>query len=429
MAVRARVSFQGFLYTQSPFIRFSRNVHAESPQPDAVYPPILPSRTAKSHAAKSRRIVEFFDRLRAASVEDKIRALTCVQRKKYVIYPQTFALNADQWYQHFTKTAYLPGLPEKLSSTTEAETESANAEQSTSLVTDDPSLSDVRSLVCNAILQEHWYKKKSRTILYKEQQQVVAPFLTNVVSGVTNILAKQNPLLRTSSLDFDPQVNFYWLRGQRTIPRGHRSGRVEPVRFQIDDRPHSQIRVLNQLPEYVPLEAEISAEVPVIRYSPDVLPAFRRQYDNNIFTGAKIADPCQYGHTQFHFVPDKFRRDKMGKKKLSDQVEVYLRANGIASLFAWTGAQAMYQGFWSQEDLTRPFVSQAVITDGQYFSFFCYQLNTLALTSQCEADNTRKNLCWGTESMRLYESITDSNVIGLNDDVLRLLVQFLLNKP
>lgn len=60
--------------------------------------------------------------------------------------------------------------------------------------------------------------------------------------------------------------------------------------------------------------------------------------------GAKLEDPCRYGHTQFHLVPDKFRRDRLEKKNLSEHIEVFLRANAIASLFAWTGAQAMYQG-------------------------------------------------------------------------------------
>lgn len=60
--------------------------------------------------------------------------------------------------------------------------------------------------------------------------------------------------------------------------------------------------------------------------------------------GAKLQDPCCYGHTQFHMVPDRFRRDKLIKKNLSEHIEVFLRANAIASLFAWTGAQAMYQG-------------------------------------------------------------------------------------
>uniref|UniRef100_A0A671RXN9 Uncharacterized protein n=1 Tax=Sinocyclocheilus anshuiensis TaxID=1608454 RepID=A0A671RXN9_9TELE len=221
--------------------------------------------------------------------------------------------------------------------------------------------------------------------------------------GLKNLLAKENPVLSRSSLDVDPQVSHYWLRGERTVAEGHRRGRID------------QIRIPQQLPEFVPLEAEISADVPVITLAPDLLPLFRRQFDNNIFMGANLEDPCCYGHTQFHMVPDRFRRDKMSKRGLSDQVEVSLRANGIASLFAWTGAQAMYQGFWSEEDVSRPFVSQA--------------LNTLALSPRADGNNSRKNFCWGTESMRLCEGITDGDIVGLNDAVLKLLLQFLLNKP
>lgn len=50
-----------------------------------------------------------------------------------------------------------------------------------------------------------------------------------------------------SLLDFDPKVHFYWRRGQRIIPKGHRKGHQEPTRFQIDDRPNSQIRITQQL--------------------------------------------------------------------------------------------------------------------------------------------------------------------------------------
>lgn len=86
-------------------------------------------------------------------------------------------------------------------------------------------------------------------------------------------------------------------------------------------------------------------------------------------------------------------------------------------------------GFWNYEDVTRPFVSQAVITDGHFFSFFCYQLNTVALSVETDANNPRKNLLWGTESLRLYESVQDGEVVGLNDSVIKLLVQFLMNQP
>lgn len=60
--------------------------------------------------------------------------------------------------------------------------------------------------------------------------------------------------------------------------------------------------------------------------------------------GSKVADPCCYGHTQFHLLPDKLKRERFIKNHLEDQIEVVYRSNGIASLFAWTAAQAMYQG-------------------------------------------------------------------------------------
>nr|XP_006627276.1 PREDICTED: 28S ribosomal protein S30, mitochondrial [Lepisosteus oculatus] len=423
MAASSRLSLQPFALKRGLIWSFRRVLHTEPSIREPAYPPIIPSRTAKSKSAKKLREEEFINQVRAAAtVQEKLRLLTKFQRKKYVLYPQTFALNADRWYQHFTKTAYLPGLPKKFS------VDSGNKLKEADVIDSDV-FSELRSLVCNAILQENFYLKKRRPFLQREQEHFVAPFLSNMVSAVTNTLAKHNPVLKVSSLDFGPQVNFYWMRGERTVPCGHRRGRVDPVRFQIDDQPHSQLRVPQQLPEFLPLEESGSAEVPVIHFAPDLLPMFRRQYDNNIFIGSKVADPCCYGHTQFHLVGDRLRRDKLAKANLADQVEVGLRANAIASLFAWTGAQAMYQGFWSHEDVTRPFVSQAVITDGLHFSFFCYQLNTLGLTVQTDSNNPRKNVCWGTESMRLYEGVKDGDVIGWNDSVLKLLVQFLMNRP
>lgn len=65
---------------------------------------------------------------------------------------------------------------------------------------------------------------------------------------------------------------------------------------------------------------------------------------SSVFPGAKLPDPACYGHTQFHLVPDRYHRDRLARQQHSDQLEPFLRANAAASLFAWTGAQAMYQG-------------------------------------------------------------------------------------
>ncbi|KAM6157079.1 large ribosomal subunit protein mL65 [Erethizon dorsatum] len=382
--------------------------------PVARYPPIVASLTAKSKAARQRRVERWQATVHAAqSVDEKLRILTKMQFMKYVVYPQTFSLNADRWYQGFTKTVFLSGLP------------APPAEPGPPL-----DLGALRDVACDSLLQEHFYlRRRRRPRPHEEPDAVASPFLDQLVAALMGLLSPLNPVLASAAVDCKRPVHFYWLRGEEIILRGHRSGRTDAVRYQIDDKPNNQIRISKQLPEFVPLDYSVPIEIPVMKCKPDTLPLFKRQYENNIFIGSKTADPCCYGHTQFHLLPDKLKREKLLKQNRADQIEVVFRANAIASLFAWTGAQAMYQGFWSEADVTRPFVSQGVITDGKYFSFFCYQLNTLALTAQADKNNPRKNICWGTQSKPLYETIEDNNVKGFNDDVLLQIVHFLLNKP
>ncbi|KAE8636376.1 hypothetical protein XENTR_v10002963 [Xenopus tropicalis] len=385
--------------------------------PASLYPPIVASLTAKSKSASRRRVEEHYKLVHnAGSVTEKLKLITGLRRLKYVVYPQTFALNADRWYQHFTKTAYVAGLPGRVAPSG-ANGTAALGEQE---------LKELKDLVCEALLQEYHYTHKGRTYLYRDQEVSAAPFLRSLVSAISSRCAAFNPLLTQACMDQQPQVNFYWCRGETTVPRGKRKGRVDHVRFQIDDKPLVQIRVPQQLPEFVPLDYTVPGEIPVINHEPSRLPLFRRQYENNVFIGSKIEDPCKFGHTQLHLVPDKFKRERLSKLNLADQVEVFLRANAIASLFAWTGAQAMYQGFWSQDDVTRPFTSQGIISDGKYFSFFCYQLNTLALSADSDKNPSRKNICWGTQSSALYESVEETDVKGFNDDVFKQLVQVFL---
>ncbi|NXW62322.1 RT30 protein, partial [Eurystomus gularis] len=427
---------------------FSQAEPAVLPQPpDSLYPPIVASATAKSKAAKRRRLELFHQRVHgAASIEQKLRLYGQLQRPKYMVYPQTFALNADRWYRSFTKTVFVPGLPPRAAPEAAKAPEGAAevAAKAPALGTADPGavktpepaagaapyldVGELRSLACNALLQESFYQNKKRPHLYRSQDHTPGPFLTQLVATLTASLSSRNPLLAASSLDLKPEVNYYWHHGEEVVVHGHRKGRVDPVRFQIDDKPHLQIRVPKQLPEIVPLESDLG-DVPVIDHKPSKLPLFKKQYENKVFIGSKVADPCCYGHTQFHLIPDKLKRERFIRACLEDQIEVVYRANGIASLFAWTAAQAMYQGFWNEADVTRPFVSQAVVTDGKYFAFFCYQLNTLALTAETIQNNPRKNICWGTDSKPLYDVVENGTVKGFNDEVLFQLVRFLLNRP
>ncbi|XP_027736663.1 39S ribosomal protein S30, mitochondrial [Empidonax traillii] len=422
-----------------------------SPASGPLYPPVVASLTAKSKAAQQQRRERFKQQVHAAgTVEEKLRLYGKLQRPKYMVYPQTFALNADRWYRSFTNTVFVPGLPpvavaagaapeagrDPAVGAPGAATNPEAATASGDAINPEPAagalplldMGALRSLACDALLQESFYQNKKRPFLYRDQEHTPGPFLTQLVSTLAAFLSGRNPLLAASSLDLKPEVNYYWHHGEEVVAHGHRKGRVDPVRFQIDDKPHLQIRVPKQLPEVVPLDSDLG-DVPVINHKPSKLPLFKKQYENKVYIGSKVADPCCYGHTQFHLIPDRLKRERLIKARLEDQIEVVYRSNGIASLFAWTAAQAMYQGFWSEADVTRPFVSQAVVTDGKYFAFFCYQLNTLALTAETIKNNPRKNICWGTESKPLYDVVEDGNVKNFNDEVLLHLVRFLLNRP
>lgn len=185
MAARMRLPLQ--LYKVFPPFRNRKLVHTEAAATEPAYPPILPSLTAKSKSALLRRNREHVEKIRASPVDEKLSLLTKKQRLKFVVRPQTFARNADIWHQHFTKTAYIPGLPEKFTAAAPG--------------LDDAAFKDIRDLITRVILHEHWHKlRKRKPFMFRNQEMLVGPFLRNLVSELTYSLCKYNPLLRLSSL-------------------------------------------------------------------------------------------------------------------------------------------------------------------------------------------------------------------------------------
>lgn len=201
MAARTRLSL---LFPQKwPPLRHHTRIHTEAVK-EPTYPPIVPSLTAKSKSARLRQVEEQVKKICASPVQEKLSLITRIQREKFVVYPQTFARNADRWYQHFTKTAYIPGLPERFTHGQERTTEEGGSPSAAPHTTvsglEDGAFADIRALVTRVILQEHWHIQKRKLFLYRGQEQMVGPFLRNLVTELTHSLAKYNPLLQLSSL-------------------------------------------------------------------------------------------------------------------------------------------------------------------------------------------------------------------------------------
>lgn len=113
-----------------------------------------------------------------------------------------------------------------------------------------------------------------------------------------------------------------------------------------------------------------------------------------------------------------------------------VHAQAILGSFGWLLGQACYQGFSNFSDPTYALSTQTIITDGQQWSFYAYQLNTTqthqdALVAASEGEQApRVNRCWTTGEQRLYERVEpDGTIVGWNDEVLRNLVLFYLNEP
>lgn len=107
-----------------------------------------------------------------------------------------------------------------------------------------------------------------------------------------------------------------------------------------------------------------------------------------------------------------------------------IHALAINASYSYAYGQACYQGFSTFNDITYPLCAQTIITDGNTWSFYRYQLNTTITHTDVYGDNFKYNQCWGTKDMKLYETI-DSNgkIQGLNEDVLKQLIRFYLAEP
>lgn len=86
-------------------------------------------------------------------------------------------------------------------------------------------------------------------------------------------------------------------------------------------------------------------------------------------------------------------------------------------------------GFSTFNDITYPLTTQTVITDGQWWSFFVYQLNTTLIHSEYADENPKRNLCWITKPIKLFDKIENEKVYGLNEEVLKTLIKFYTNIP
>ncbi|KAH0950588.1 hypothetical protein HN011_007462 [Eciton burchellii] len=264
----------------------------------------------------------------------------------------------------------------------------------------------------------------------------------NLIQGIHRTmlmhLSSKYPHLLHAEVDWKPRLEASWFIGgvepsscakqMRRKSKFFHDPIDKPmtVPIQYNGKPMMHLRYKHPLREIIPLsECENPAfDVPVFKFSPQVLGyRFGRQHLSNI-PGFWPGDKSEFGFLSYH----KCMYLKDRSKEYNDISDV-LPVQAILASYSWLLTQACYQGFSTFNELTYPLTTQTVITDGKWWSFFVYQLNTVLLHNDHIEDNPKRNICWITKPMKLFDKIENEKVHGLNEELLKTLIKFYVNAP
>lgn len=291
------------------------------------------------------------------------------------------------------------------------------------------------------------FQLKSANIDSKEKERVLTSGLVKQINRIlVNALGPDNFHLFELDVDVDPRHEAFWFVGGIDPPLS-----VKKMRKGIDwykkyencpvDRPFQYIgNPYLALRHQFPLEAiqdvnlenqnyvEDKIEIPSYKFDPQTIGYVRDYRHGTTIPGFWPGNVREFGLLSFQDRIYMSTRDNIAYGS-ADQQEA-LHAQGILSSYSWLLGQACYQGFSTFNDVTYPLTTQTVITDGKFWSFYVYQLNTTLVHSDNCDKNPRYNQCWGTNEMRLFETIDqDGKIQGLNDEVLMNLIHFYINQP
>nr|CAB3264007.1 28S ribosomal protein S30, mitochondrial-like [Phallusia mammillata] len=357
--------------------------------------------------------------------------------KKYIIRPfnhQFSTTNMSYFYQHLTHTKYVHGLPYQVENATVSKEEIDNLER----------------VVQDSLLYTSMHSDENDSLKKHEQKKQI---LTRIFQYLVSSQISENEFLENSIVDYDANNSMFWFRG-RGFLKWTKSDDL-PVAYQSHDSPLLQIRSDKQLSNFSNTAGNfsMSGEIPTFYTTPHVLGVPRDQYRNSISAGYRmfvgnqyvnyqtalnderlgdLVPPIRtdqpYGHTQLHLLPHDYSRDwyedGMEHGDITNEIEEHLKANGIMSGWVWNAAQAHFDMHWMDNDIAQPYCSQTIVTDGQWLSFFCYQLNTIAIDPDNIESNSMRNLCYGKTSVKLYE-ISPDGAIEVNQEALELLMKFI----
>jgi small subunit ribosomal protein S30 len=272
-------------------------------------------------------------------------------------------------------------------------------------------------------------------------------FGQNSVLDAINVALKAcTPLadhLLDSQVDINPNIESWWYLGGLELPSSKPKFSSNKyyfpesnTTFQFSDAGVLNIRTKDPL---TPSQALNESSIREITYEPSKLSPYKAGYPMKWTRKSSLAGYWYNKETETHEFPflsiyprNVLTLREYQTQEMFDDEDVAVEGMGILYNFAWLNSLAMYHGFTPYDELTYPFTTQSVVTDGRIWNFFVYQLNSHAFHGDLQFNrcNHLQNICWSSGPMKLFEDVnSDGSVNGVNEEVIELLLKFLMRKP
>ncbi|XP_064620785.1 large ribosomal subunit protein mL65-like [Lineus longissimus] len=395
------------------------------------YPPVTPRWPPGKWGEMKEKIAwEFYEetvKLQDTEVlHEKLDALRNHEKIYSIVKPDDSTPRILDFQQNVTKTAIVEGLPPMYEN-----------------IVVDEEFEILKPLILDGLVRD--YRAQFVKDIHGKKAHLQEPkYSKRLVHSLTDMLlatlAGSHDHLLRSQIDRDGRIECFWskLLEKDLCPDNPSQqhpglGKHRHLRLQLNHVSDLMMRTEQPLPEFLPRDDVLctSADVPDYDYHPRAANAAFARIKPSVVAGYKTKDqfvdgaPCEFGHVSFHTCNEVAHNRERLKQNIDRE---FVRSLGVLTSFGWTAAQAYNQGFDWLNDVTYPFTTQTVVTDGKNITFFAYQLNTLLLWKSNDV-NPLRNIMWTSPEMQLYEAIEGDQVIGFNDEALKTLIKIFKNAP
>lgn len=263
----------------------------------------------------------------------------------------------------------------------------------------------------------------------------------NLLSDLANIAikacARTSPHLLDCQVDINPEVQSFWYLRQMDMPNKSlkymHTGNFFPhsnTGVQFIDSAAVNIR------SRIPLDPVVDQDHDSVVTEKFTSTKRNPAADGFAFKRWRVATHAGFwpGTDDFHFphltlypLSCLMFRNYVAGRELDDR-DYAINGMGLMYSFAWCNSLAFYQGFSPYDELTYPFVTQTICTDGQTWNFTVYQLNTHSFHGDLP-EPTKCNIAWTSGPMKLFERIEDGKLVGVDDSVIDVFLKFVMREP